>query len=220
MTVRANASLQSAAFLILLAAALFAPAGRFDLVEFWAYLAIIAAISLVSFAVLDPDLMAERMRPGGERVGARFLPLVVALFLHWIVAGLDRGRLHLGDDIPAAWRIAGLVAFAAGWSLFIWAMQVNRYFSSIPRIQAERGHRVITAGPYRLVRHPGYSGALLAAIASPLALGSWLSAFIVPVAVVGLAWRISAEEALLLRELSGYADYARQVRWRLVPGVW
>jgi protein-S-isoprenylcysteine O-methyltransferase Ste14 len=220
MSVTAKASLQSAVFLLVLAAALFVPAGRIDVVEFWVYLAIIAAISLVSLAILDPDLMAERMRPGGERVGARFLPLVVVMFLHWIVAGLDRGRLHLGDDIPATLRIAGLVLFAASWSLFTWAMQVNRYFSSIPRIQAERGHRVIAAGPYRVVRHPGYTGALFAAIASPLALGSWLSAFIAPVALAGLVWRILAEEKLLLRELPGYADYARRVRWRLVPGVW
>jgi protein-S-isoprenylcysteine O-methyltransferase Ste14 len=220
MSVRAKASLQSAVFLILLAAALFVPAGRFDIPEFWAYLAIIAVVSFVSLAVLDPGLMAERMRPGGQRVGRRFLPLTVIMALHWIVAGLDRGRLHLGDGIPPAWRIAGLVGFAAAWALFTWSMQVNRYFSSIPRIQAERGHRVITAGPYRVVRHPGYTGALLAALASPLALGSWLSAFIVPVALVALVRRIRAEEALLMRELPGYADYARKVRWRLVPGLW
>ena len=220
MSIKARASLQTALFLLLLALALFGPAGRLDLVGFWIYLAIIAAISVASLLILDDDLMAERMRPGGRRVGWRFVPLTAVLFLHWVVAGLDRGRLHIGDTVPAALRIAGLAGFAAGWAVLVWSMHVNRYFSSIPRIQAERGHQVIAGGPYRFVRHPGYAGALIAAVASPLALCSWLSAFIAPIALILLVRRITVEEKLLLRELPGYAEYARQVRYRLVPGIW
>jgi protein-S-isoprenylcysteine O-methyltransferase Ste14 len=162
MTVRAKAFLQTLVFLILVGIALFGAAGRFEFAEFWIYIAIIATISAVSLAILDADLIAERMRPGGKRVGRRFLPVIAILLVHWVLAGLDRGRLHLHDEVPLPLRISGLIGFAAGWALFVWAMQVNRYFSSIPRIQAERGHRVVAEGPYHWVRHPGYAGALLA----------------------------------------------------------
>src|SRR6266700_6044902 len=101
MTVRLQASLQSLVFLLLLAGTLFGAAGRIDIIEFWVYVVILAAVSALSLTVLDPDLMQERMRPGGRRVGLRFLPVVIVIFLHWAVAGLDRGRLHLSDTVPS-----------------------------------------------------------------------------------------------------------------------
>jgi protein-S-isoprenylcysteine O-methyltransferase Ste14 len=81
--------------------------------------------------------------------------------LHWAVAGVDRGRLHASDTVPAALEVVALVLFALAWLGIFWAMQVNRFFSSIPRIQAERA--VVTRGPYDYVRHPGYTFAILAA---------------------------------------------------------
>jgi protein-S-isoprenylcysteine O-methyltransferase Ste14 len=220
MTVRLRASVQSLLFVFLLAATLFGAAGRIDIVEFWVYVAIVAAVSALSLAILDPDLMQERMRPGGRRVGLRFLPLVILLFLHWALAGLDRGRLHLSDTVPPALEAVALALFASAWMVFVWAMYVNRFFSSIPRIQSERGHAVITSGPYRFVRHPGYLAALLAAVTSGIALGSWISTFIAPIALVLLVRRLLVEDRLLQRELPGYADYAARVRYRLVPGIW
>jgi protein-S-isoprenylcysteine O-methyltransferase Ste14 len=83
--------------------------------------------------------------------------------LHWAVAGVDRGRLQASDTVPAALEVVALVLFALAWLGIFWAMQVNRFFSSIPRIQAERGHAVVTRGPYAYVRHPGYTFAILAA---------------------------------------------------------
>lgn len=216
----AQAATQTAIFLALLALTLFAPAGRLDIVEFWIYLAVMVAVSGLSFAVLDPDLMRERMRPGGQRVSLRFLPFILLMLAHWAIAGLDRGRLHVSDSVPAGLQAAALVAFALAWLGFVWAMRVNRFFSSIPRIQSERGHIVISSGPYRFVRHPGYTTALLAAIASGVALGSWLSTFIVPVAIVLLVRRTVVEDRLLMRDLPGYAAYAQRVRYRLVPGLW
>jgi protein-S-isoprenylcysteine O-methyltransferase Ste14 len=153
-------------------------------------------------------------------VGLRFLPITLLLFGHWVLAGLDRGQLHLSDSVPIVARVAALVAFTLAWLVFVWAMHVNRFFSSIPRIQSERGHRVISGGPYRFVRHPGYAAALVAAIASGIALGSWLSTAIVPFAVAGLVRRTIVEERLLERGLPGYADYASRVRYRLLPGIW
>src|SRR6266567_4713452 len=199
MTVRLQASLQSLAFLLLLAGTLFGAAGRIDIIEFWIYVAILAAVSALSLTVLDPDLMQERMRPGGQRVGLRFLPIIVIMFLHWAVVGIDRGRLHASDTVPALLKGIALVLFGLAWIVLLWAMHVNRFFSSIPRIQSERGHVVITTGPYRFVRHPGYTAALVAAVSSGIALGSWISTFIAPVAPVLLVWRTTVEDRLLQR---------------------
>jgi protein-S-isoprenylcysteine O-methyltransferase Ste14 len=220
MTVRLQASVQSLVFVVVQAATLFGAAGRIDIVAFWVYVVILAAVSALSLTVLDPDLMQERMRPGGRRVGLRFLPVVIVIFLHWVVAGLDPGRLHLSDTVPPGLEAVALALVALAWIVFVWAMYVNRFFSSIPRIQSERGHSVITTGPYRFVRHPGYAAALLAAVTSGIALGSWISTFIAPIALVGLVWRTMVEERMLQSDLPGYADYAARVRYRLVPGIW
>jgi protein-S-isoprenylcysteine O-methyltransferase Ste14 len=220
MSVRWQASIQSVAFVVLLAATLFGAAGRFDIVEFWVYVTILAAVSALSLTILDPDLMQERMRPGGRRVGLRFLPLVIVMFLHWAVAGLDRGHLHLSETVPPGVEAVALALFTVAWIVFVWAMYVNRFFSSIPRIQSERGHSVITSGPYCFVRHPGYTAALLAAVTSGIALGSWISTFIAPIALVLLLWRTIVEDRMLQSDLPGYADYAARIRYRLVPGIW
>jgi protein-S-isoprenylcysteine O-methyltransferase Ste14 len=220
MTIRLQASVQSLVFVIMLAATLFGTAGRFDIIEFWAYLAIVAAVSALSLTILDTDLMQERMRPGGRPVGWRFLPLIIVVFLHWAVAGLDRGHLHLSDEVKPVLEVMALVLFALAWIVFVWAMYVNRFFSSIPRIQSERGHTVISAGPYRFVRHPGYTAALLAAVTSGIALGSWISTFIAPIALALLVWRAIVEDRMLQRDLRGYADYAARIQYRLVPGIW
>ena len=105
MTIRLQASVQSLVFVIMLAATLFGTAGRFDIIEFWVYIVIVAAVSALSLAILDPDLIQERMRPGGRRVGLHFLPLVIVMFLHCAVAGLDRGRLHLSDAVPTSLEV-------------------------------------------------------------------------------------------------------------------
>jgi protein-S-isoprenylcysteine O-methyltransferase Ste14 len=220
MTVRLQACIQSVMFVVAAAAALFGAAGRIDIAEFWVYVAILAAVSTLSLTVLDPDLVQERMRPGGRRIGLRFLPVVVVMFLHWAMAGLDRGRLHLSDTVPPGLEAVALALFAFAWIAFVWAMYVNRFFSSIARIQSERGHTVITAGPYRFVRHPGYTAALLAAVTSGIALGSWVSTFIAPIALVLLVWRTTVEDRMLQRDLPGYAHYATRVRYRLLPGIW
>lgn len=101
-----------------------------------------------------------------------------------------------------------------------WAQAVNRFFEPGVRLQRERGQYVVTSGPYAAVRHPGYAGALMTFAGLALALGSWWA--LVPAAVAGalLILRTALEDALLRERLEGYADYARRVRFRLVPGVW
>jgi protein-S-isoprenylcysteine O-methyltransferase Ste14 len=122
--------------------------------------------------------------------------------------------------VPLRMRLIGLVVLVLAQVVLLWAMHVNRFFSSVVRIQSERGHYVITTGPYRWVRHPGYAAAIPMILASGLALGSWLATVIGLAGVPLLIVRTINEEAVLQRDLPGYADYARQVRFRLVPFVW
>src|SRR5262249_23967163 len=136
-------------------------------------------VMIVSIVALDPDLLRERMRPGCKKppLGLRSFSLV--LFMHWIVAGLDRGCFPWGGDVPGGLQGICLFAVAAGYALALWAMRVTRFFSSVIRIQTDRGQHVVTAGPYAFVRHPGYAAWILIIVASGPALGSWLAAALV-----------------------------------------
>jgi protein-S-isoprenylcysteine O-methyltransferase Ste14 len=146
---------------------------------------------------------------------------VPVLILHWIIAGLDRGRFHWGDDVPAWLRGAGLIALAIGWALAFWAMRVNRFFSSVVRIQSDRGQYVVTSGPYGWIRHPGYLAGTVIIVASGIALGSWLAtAILIVFGLPFLLHRAITEDRVLQAELPGYRDYAARVRWRVLPGIW
>ena len=216
-----SAYIKSALFLVPTAVTLFGSAGTLAIVGFWVYIAIYAAAFVVSLLILDPDLLRERMRPGGKRVPLALHLVTVVLFIHWIIAGLDRGRFHWSDTVPVWLQAAGLIAIAASWALALWSMRVNRFFSSVARIQDDRGHHVITSGPYAFIRHPGYLAGFAMIIASGLALGSWLS---IPVLLIpcvpGLIVRAVREDRMLQAELPGYRDYAARVRWRVLPGIW
>ncbi len=216
-----SAYLRAGLFVVAMAVALFAAAGTVAIAGFWAYLAIFAAVMIFSFAALDPDLLRERERPGGGKPPLALRLFALALFMHWILAGLDRGRFHWSDDVPAWLQGIGLLTVAAGYALALWAMRVNRFFSSVIRIQSDRGQHVISTGPYAVVRHPGYTGAVLIMLASGPALGSWLAAaLLVILSLPFLLHRAITEDRILQAELAGYSDYATQVRWRLVPGIW
>ena len=216
-----SAYVQSAIFLVLAALALFASAGTLAILGFWLYLAILAAIIVASLLALDPGLLRERMRPGGQRPPLALRLFTIVMFLHWIVAGLDRGRFHWSDGVPSWIQALGLIALTAGYALCFWAMAVNRFFSSVVRIQSDRGQYVVPSGPYAYVRHPGYLASIVIMLASGLALGSWLAALLVIASSLPfLLYRAISEDRVLQTELPGYADYARRVRWRLVPGIW
>jgi protein-S-isoprenylcysteine O-methyltransferase Ste14 len=178
-------------------------------------------VLVASFLWLDPDLARERMRPGGQKPPVALNLFSGVLVIHWIVAGLDRGRFHWTDSVPDWLQAAGLIAVAAGYALCFWAMIENRFFSSVIRIQKDRGQYVVSTGPYAFVRHPGYLAGLIIVVASGIALGSWLAAAILIAATVPfLLYRAAAEDPILQRELPGYSEYAARVRWRLIPGIW
>ena len=216
-----SAYLKAGLFVVAAAAALFAAAGTIAIPGFWAYLAIFAVVMIVSFATLDPDLLRERMRPGGKKPPLSLRILSLVLFMHWIVAGLDRGRFHWSDAVPGWLQGVCLFTVAAGYVLALWAMRVNRFFSSVIRIQTDRGQHVVTTGPYAFVRHPGYTAGIIIIAASGPALGSWLAAaLLIVTSLPFLLYRAITEDRVLLAQLPGYREYAARVRWRLIPGLW
>jgi protein-S-isoprenylcysteine O-methyltransferase Ste14 len=216
-----SAYFKAGLFVVAAAAALFAAAGTMAVPGFWAYLAIIAVVMIVSFAALDPDLLRERMRPGGKEPPLALRVFSLVLFMHWIVAGLDRGRFHWSDNVPDWLQVICLFTVAVAYALALWAMRVNRFFSSVIRIQADRGQHVVSTGPYAVVRHPGYTAGFLIMAASGPALGSWLAAALVVLfSLPFLLYRTITEDRILRAELAGYSEYAARVRWRLLPGIW
>ena len=216
-----SAFIQSVAFFVLAVVALFASAGAIAIPTYWVYLAILAAVFVSAFLLLDPDLARERMRPGGKRPPLALQLFSAVLVAHWIIAGLDHGRFHWSDTVPPWLQWIGLVALATGYALCLWAMRANQFFSSVIRIQSDRGQVVITTGPYAFIRHPGYLAGIIIISASGVALDSWLA--VAMLALFGLPFlllRAMAEDRVLRAELRGYRDYADRVRWRLLPGLW
>ncbi len=207
------------AFEAIIGATLFAAAGRWDLPWFWAIISVHAALMTLALSAIDPDLRRERFKPGPGGKD-RYLRLIALPFIlaHLIVAGLDVGRFHWSRPMPTSVQALALISYAAAMALSVCAMTNNRFFSPVVRIQHERGHTLVTSGPYRFVRHPGYLGAILASICGGVALGSWWS--LVPLVPFGVLFlrRTSLEDQMLRADLSGYVGYAERERYRLVQG--
>ena len=200
---------------------------RWDWREAWAYVIIYILGFIASRALAarrHPDLLAERARYAQQedaKAWDKYLSPMVGLGggLIPLVAGLDM-RFGWSPEFSPMLKILGLVLILVGYGLGTYALIENRFFSGMVRIQAERGHRVVSSGPYRWMRHPGYAGALLAYLATPLFLDSaW--AF-VPAALISIIVfvRTSLEDRTLQEELDGYREYANRIHYRLIPGIW
>jgi len=200
----------------------FLAAGTLRWAAAWAYFGVYAlcfTLGLVWVASVNPAVINERGRRSTnteafDRRFHRVMPLII--FGGLIVGGLD---YRFGwSTMPAPLQMAGLALLVASLAIASWVLATNAYASRVVRLQ--EGQRVVTTGPYRFVRHPMYSGTLLAWVAAALSLGSWW--MFVP-AALGIAlfiWRTRLEDATLQEKLPGYRDYARQTRYRLLPGVW
>ncbi len=213
---------------VLIPCVLFVAAGRIDWWQAWMYAILTVGVSFISRYILfrqNPDLITERAHftesEGIKAWDKRLVAWIAILFplAFMITAGLDK-RFGWSPEISLPWQLAALGVFVAGFGLTTWALIVNRFFSSVVRIQTERGHTVVSSGPYRFVRHPGYIGGVVAWLASPILLGSVWS--FVPVVVITVLYviRTALEDRTLQEELPGYADYARRTRYRLLPGIW
>jgi protein-S-isoprenylcysteine O-methyltransferase Ste14 len=218
--------IKNVAFLFIMAFFLFVPAGTLDWPWGIVLLAVYAASIGLSAIILiprDPELLAER---SGVQAGAKKWDLAMSSFvaligplLYFVVAGLDH-RYGWSAPLPLEYHALGLLLAAAGQIIIAWAMLANRFFSSVVRIQGDRGHTVVSAGPYRYVRHPGYVGLALFHVGSALILGS-LPAFIVVLLIIcATVIRAAMEDKTLQKELAGYKEYAGRVRYRLLPGIW
>lgn len=195
-------------------------AGRFDAWQPWAYCGVIWLIATGTYTHLgrtSPGLVAERMRPPSDTDRATRRLVALPFLTYLITSGLD---LRFGWSALPSWLTAlSLIIVAAGFGLVTWVLSSNPFASSAVRIQQERGHSVISSGPYRLVRHPMYLAVVLVCLASGPALGSWYSGLaLVPVVLIFIR-RTLREDRLLHEQLAGYADYASRVRWRVVPLV-
>ena len=204
-------------------AVLFISAGNFAWFWGWILSGIMIVSNVVGVILLDPELLEERtgVKSGSKRkdillasIMGRFGPLAII-----ITAGLDF-RFDWSGSFPPVLAVPGIIFYALGVSLPLWAMRENRFFSSVVRIQRERGHHVITTGPYRLVRHPGYLGSVVAMLAVPFALTSYWA--LIPAVITDMVSiiRTALEDNILKRELEGYSKYAEKVRHRLIPDIW
>jgi protein-S-isoprenylcysteine O-methyltransferase Ste14 len=208
-----------------LAGTLFLSSGRLDWAMAWVYVGIrvgIAAVSMLMIASKDPGLLEERFQPG-EGVKAWDRSLASMTTLLWpvilIVAGLDM-RFGWSPELAIVIRLVAWVVLVQGDAFSKWAAVSNRFYSRIVRIQEDRGHIVVTDGPYRVVRHPGYAGALVTGLATPIVLGSLWALVAGGVLGLLLVVRTALEDKTLHEELLGYTEYAQRTRYRLVPGVW
>jgi protein-S-isoprenylcysteine O-methyltransferase Ste14 len=185
----------------------------------WAYVAAFALVSGVALLSIDEDLARERFTPpdrGADRLSLRAVRLIAVAHLLVSLADNRWGW----SSVPTFVRAIGLLGFVAGFAIIVYAMRVNRFFSAVVRIQQDRGHRVVDAGPYARLRHPGYAAMILAVPMSGLALGSWYGALVALVYSALILRRVRFEDKFLQQHLEGYRDYAMRVRYRLVPGLW
>jgi protein-S-isoprenylcysteine O-methyltransferase Ste14 len=212
-------------FFCFLIALLFLSAGRLDYWQGWLLIGLMAVQIVVTViqSLNDPGLAGERFRPGpGVKVWdkvfmALYFPLSMSIF---VVGGLDAGRFGWTRGMPLWVYPAAVLVNGAAFAFTRWAMLTNRWFSSVVRIQTDRGQRVVTDGPYRFVRHPGYVGIIMSFASAPFILGSLWGLVPAGIVIWLLVIRTALEDATLRRELGGYAEYAGTVRYRLLPGIW
>ena len=217
--------LQTLAWIAALAALLFVPAGTLWPAA-WVFLGFMTAIGLgfgLWLSKKNPALLAERIRapiqpdqPAADK--KLILVLGLAILIWFITVGLDK-RFHW-SDMSIAWQTLGLVLLVLSSAFIAWVFNENSFASAMVRLQSERGHRVISTGPYAFVRHPMYSGAVLFLVGIPLLLGSWWGTAMSPTFVILFGIRTRIEEKTLTAGLPDYSDYAARVRYRLVPGMW
>jgi protein-S-isoprenylcysteine O-methyltransferase Ste14 len=199
--------------------------GKWDWFWGWVYMILLMlamAAHVVVLVPIDPALLADRAggirQPGTKRWDV-WLTMIAGLAFTSImlIAGLDE-RWGWTGTISIGLHVAGAILFVMGWVFFLWAMASNPFFSEGVRIQ--ENHQVAKRGPYRLIRHPGYLGNLIGCLGQPLLFGSWWVFIPAVLTIIAFVIRTALEDKTLRKELAGYSDYARQVRYRLIPGIW
>lgn len=222
-----NLIIQTIVWYGFMAAIIFGAAGTIDYTGGWLYLGEMIILSVVFGAYglrADPGLLRERLKPPVQKDQPFadklvLIPILLLMFgaMGFMAADAARWRWSM-MPLSMQWVGCGLVLVA--FVFIYWTMRTNSYAAPVVKIQKDRGQTVITTGPYATVRHPMYLGALFYLAGTSLVLGSWWGLATLPVFALLLGLRIGIEEKALRLGLAGYDDYARRVRWRLIPFIW
>ena len=217
--------LRQITFVTFSVALMFLLAGRLDWLGGWLVTAIQVGSLAVQWLIVGrrhPDLLLERSGLGAD-VERGDIPLALGMaygpFVAMLIAGLEV-RLQGLPEAAVLVAIAGVALALAGIAVTVSAMLANRFFGPVVRIQSDRGHAVADDGPYAVVRHPGYVGAIFFYVGLPAVLGSWWSVPIIALIIAITVVRTAREDRYLQAHLNGYVGYATRVRWRLVPRIW
>lgn len=220
-----KSTIRLAVVLVSMLLALFLPAGTPGWPLGWAFFisfVVWIAITIAYLRRTNPEVIEARSRiREGTKSWDRLVFQIIMCSMIGIcaVAGFDSGRFHWSK--PPGWGVAiGYLLYCIGEIEMLWPLAVNKFAESTVRVQSDRGQRPIDTGPYAIVRHPMYVGAIIWFAGIPLALGSLWALIPAGVAIITMLVRTVLEDRTLQRELPGYAEYATRVRYRLIPGVW
>jgi protein-S-isoprenylcysteine O-methyltransferase Ste14 len=227
MRLALNLLVQTIVWFGFMGAIIFSAAGTIDYAGGWLYLGEMLAISVVlglHTARVDPGLLKERLKPPVQKDQPLadklvLIPILLLMFGGMGVMAADAARWHW-SAMPSSVQWAGCALLLTTILFMNWTMRTNSFAAPVVKIQKDRGQTVITTGPYAIIRHPLYFGALFYIAGTSLVLGSWWGLAAVPILALLLGIRIGIEENALRMGLDGYDDYARRVRCRLIPLIW
>jgi len=209
---------------ILMIGLLFLVAGRWNYWQAWVY----TVINLIVLGLMgtlltkNSELVEERLNPkeGMKGWDTFYFAVTTPMYIIALILGGLDARFGWTKSMPLFVYWSSVIVYLLGQGIFLWARYTNNYFSSVVRIQTDRGQTVCKDGPYRYVRHPGYVGGFLFTITIGLMLGSWWASIPQAIAALMLVWRTAREDKTLQAELPGYAAYTTETRFRLLPGIW
>lgn len=217
---------QTIALFTMTALLLFVPAGTFSWPTGWLFLILIfSGLIYINIWLFNhnPELLQERMsltRPDQKGWDKLLFPLVLAYpMLSLGLIALDAGRFHW-SPVPLWVQGAGLAMLACAFVIFLQTYRENTFLSTVVRVQKERGHTVVSTGPYHYIRHPMYAAFILLVFGAPLLLGAWYGILLGIIFLALVNRRATMEERVLEQELDGYADYMKQVKYRFLPFIW
>lgn len=209
---------------ILMIGLLFLVAGRWDYWQAWVYTITNTIVLVLMGTVLtkNPELVEERLNPkeGVKGWDKFYFAVTTPLYIVALLLGGLDARFGWTKNMPLFIYLSSVIVYLIGQGIFLWARYTNNYFSSVVRIQTDRGQTVCKEGPYHYVRHPGYVGGFLFTITIGLMLGSWWASIPQVIAALMLVWRTAHEDKTLQAELPGYAEYTHETHFRLLPGIW
>jgi protein-S-isoprenylcysteine O-methyltransferase Ste14 len=202
---------------------LFIIPGNYKYWQGWVYFVTFILLALFTMVICPPGLSEERMSPGANVKKWDYIFIAIYTPLNFLIpffCACDANRFYWSNSVPLSVSAIASLFVIASSGLTIWSVWTNQYFSSMVRIQKDRGQKVIQDGPYKIVRHPGYFGGVILYIFLPLLLNSWLGLIGSFILILAFFIRTYLEDLTLKRELDGYVEYSKKVRSRLIPFIW